>query len=107
MSKSERVAIRRGFWILPLLVITGHSLIAVLLLGLAVGAAHGCGRAIGIVFNARQITEACSTYSIMGWTSRWQYIDGVFLLTVAGFAVAYLLWILPSAGAETRLACWP
>jgi hypothetical protein len=83
-----------GFWILPFLIALTPNLPTALFIGTAIGTAHGCARALGVLYNVKQINKGCSTYSLMGRGSRWRLVDGLLLWWMVGFAIAYLQWVI-------------
>jgi hypothetical protein len=78
-----------GIWLLPLLLglVDGPATGAIL--GLFVGLGHGVARAVGVVRNARvRASDAAAHLAIMGSMLRWQLIDGLALLAIAGVLLA-------------------
>ena len=84
-----------GMWLLPLLLGLHRSLLPAVTLGIGIGAAHGIARALGVLSN-RTCMEADGDahLRIMAAQSRWQYVDGLFLLLAAGALAAYTLSLL-------------
>lgn len=84
-----------GIWLLPFLIVLDRSLLMTLVVGIAVGAAHGGARAIGVLRNRSCMsTDADAYLKIMGAQQRWQYLDGLALLLAAGALAAYALFLL-------------
>ena len=83
-----------GMWLLPLLIALNHNLLTAMAIGMAVGAAHGGTRALGVLSNRRHMDASCSHLMILGVQLRWKYRDGLALLLVAGALAAYSLSLL-------------
>ena len=87
-----------GMWLLPLLVALNalnHNFLLTVVLGIAVGAAHGGARAIGVLRNRKCIAGDISAHmKILQAQEHWQYIDGMALLLAAGALGAYALFLL-------------
>ncbi len=83
-----------GIWLLPLLITLNHSLYMAIVIGVAVGVAHGSTRALGVLNNLRHIETNCSHLLILGEQLRWLYRDGLALLLAAGALAAYTLTLL-------------
>lgn len=85
-----------GMWLLPLLLAFQHAILPALLLGVAVGVIHGSARFLGVLRNRHKL-DANVEYEhlkIMGAQLRWQHIDGLILLFMAGILVVDLLsWL--------------
>lgn len=85
-----------GMWLLPLLITLNHNLLAATATGMAVGAAHGGARAIGVLSNWRHIGMPYAHLMILGAQLRWKSRDGRALLLAAGALTAYILSLLGS-----------
>lgn len=84
-----------GIWLLPFLIVLDRSPLMTLVVGIAVGAAHGGARAIGVLRNRSCMSTDVDAYlKIMGAQQRWQYLDGLALLLAAGALAAYALFLL-------------
>jgi hypothetical protein len=87
-----------GMWLLPLLVALvapAHNLLTGVAVGMAVGAAHGGARAIGVLRNRQCIaTDVSAHQKILQAQEHWQYLDGLALLLAAGALGAYALFLL-------------
>lgn len=81
-----------GIWVLPLLLILTPNWMTAMMLGIAVGFAHGCGRAIGVLKNQCKLEETCSPMMIVK-QMRWKFLDGCALLIIAGGLTVYILLI--------------
>ena len=79
-----------GMWLLPLLVAMRHSVLMALITGIAVGAAHGGARALGVLSNQRHLDARFAPMAAIGWQWRWQLIDGMALLLAAGALTVYV-----------------
>lgn len=72
-----------GIWILPLLLALIPNHIAAISIGVAIGMAHGCSRALSILRLRKTVGVDCTpTLVLQLW--RWQTIDGIILLFIAG-----------------------
>jgi len=79
-----------SIWLLlPLLALSQNFMIAIGI-GLAVGTAHGIGRALGILYNRKCISNSNAHLLIMGRYWLWQCIDGLALLVIAGALSTYI-----------------
>lgn len=85
-----------GIWLLPLLIALNQSLLIAMLVGVAVGMAHGGARVLGVLSNRRsmEMDEEYAHLMILGSQFRWQYIDGLALLVAAGALAVYNLSLL-------------
>ena len=85
-----------GMWLLPLLLALNTNLLMAILVGLAIGAAHGGARALGVLSNREQMDDDMdyAYLSILGAQLRWLYLDGLLLLLAAGALAAYTLSLL-------------
>ncbi len=72
-----------GMWLLPLLLPLIHGRFAAMSVGIAIGVAHGGGRAFGVLRNRKHLNGSC-TDSIILTQWRWRLVDGLALLLVAG-----------------------
>ena len=74
-----------GMWLLPLLLALNTNLLMAILVGLAIGAAHGGARALGVLSNREQMDDDMdyAYLSILGAQLRWLYLDGLLLLLAA------------------------
>lgn len=79
-----------GIWLLPFLLVLMPNLLIALSLGLAIGVAHGCGRAIGVLRNRRKLDILCTPIVIFEFW-RWQFIDGLLLLFSTGWLTTYII----------------
>ena len=82
-----------GMWLLPFLLVLNHSPPMAMVVGIAVGIAHGGARVLGVLSNRRHM-DMDTDYAhlrILGAQMRWQYIDGLVLLLAAGALAAYIL----------------
>jgi len=72
-------------WLLPLLLALNTNLLMAILVGLAIGAAHGGARALGVLSNREQMDDDMdyAYLSILGAQLRWLYLDGLLLLLAA------------------------
>lgn len=80
-----------GMGLLPLLLILYQNPMAAAAVGMLFGAVHGGVRAVGVLWNQRQMAGGCEIISVMGQHLRWRLVDGVALLLAAGGLVAYLV----------------
>ncbi len=87
-----------GMWLVLLLIALNHSLFTVLVLGMAVGIAHGGARALGVLSNRRHLDTNCTHLLILGAQMYWRFIDGLALLLAAGALAAYILSLLVMDG---------
>lgn len=83
-----------GMWLLLLLVTLNHNLPSALGLGIAIGAAHGTARALGVLSNRKRMDTHCAPILILGTQWRWQFVDGLTLLLAASALAAYVLSLL-------------
>ncbi len=84
-----------GIWLLPFLLALTPSPFAALNLGVAIGVAHGCGRAIGILRNQKKLKTGTDCTPMMIFELwRWQFLDGFLLLVSAGGLSAYIISLL-------------
>lgn len=87
-----------GMWLLPLLVALialNRTPLVTVAVGVAVGAAHGGARAIGVLRNRKCIAvDASAHMKILQSQEHWQYFDGLALLLAAGALAAYALFFL-------------
>lgn len=82
-----------GFALLPLIVASVGSVPAGIALGGAMGLAHGTGRAIALVRDARRAAAADYLQTTLKMM-QWRMIDGLVLLLITGIgiSVAIHLW---------------
>ena len=80
-----------GIWLLLFMLAFSHHLLVALFFGAGIGAAHGIGRAIGVIKNHICFTSGESDLLILGRVIRWRFFDGILLLFVAGVLAGYLL----------------
>lgn len=81
-----------GMWLLPILLVLGnYSLLDTIVVGSLVGVAHGCGRALGVRDNCRQLGKKAALLDLMAAQWRWRLIDGMLLSTVVGAIVGGVL----------------
>jgi len=83
-----------GIWLLFLLPALNHGLLTIALVGIGIGMAHGTARALGILWNRKQVNRMCTYASIIGAQLRWKYINGIALLIGAGMFMTSVLWLL-------------
>ena len=76
-----------GFGLLPLAICLLDSIQAGVLLAAAIGFAHGGGRALALVRDAR-VSDATSYLQSVLRSMYWQVFDGMMLLVLGGMAVA-------------------
>jgi hypothetical protein len=74
-----------GFWILPLAVAAAGDLGYGVLLAAAIGAAHGTGRAFGLLHSVKDVDVNSYLQSTLR-SMYWRMADGFALLAVAGMA---------------------
>lgn len=79
-----------GMGLLPLLLILYQNPMAGAA-GLLFGAVHGGARAMGVLWNQRQVAGGCDIIIVMGQQLRWRLVDGAILLLAAGGLVACLV----------------
>jgi hypothetical protein len=82
-----------GMWVLPLLVALAPNWMAAMLLGIAIGLAHGSSRAVGILRNLSRLEEVCAPVMILK-QMRWRFFDGSVLLLLAGSLAFYSVHLL-------------
>lgn len=75
-----------GMWLLLWLVIFSQDIF----LGSLVGLTHGMARAFGILKNLNYITAKFDHTGILVTQGQWRMLDGVLLLTIAGFLIGFL-----------------
>lgn len=76
-----------GFGLLPLLLLAGAGQVkAGLMTGAVIGVAHGSGRALALLRDAR--TRTAEPLELLLTMVRWRILDGFALLAVAGAALA-------------------
>jgi hypothetical protein len=81
-----------GFGLLPLAVATAGGARAAALLAAAIGLAHGSGRALALLRDARpRRTAAPDPMRLVLTSMRWRTADGCVLLVIAATAIARLL----------------
>jgi hypothetical protein len=74
-----------GFGLLPVLVACAGPPQAGIAAGLLIGVAHGSGRALALLRDARAI--AAQPFDLLLTSLRWRVLDGLALLLVAGAAI--------------------
>jgi hypothetical protein len=78
-----------GFGLLPIAVAAAGGVRAAIALAAAIGLAHGSGRALALLRDARPGRAAAADPMLLVLTSmRWRTLDGLFLLLIAGTAIA-------------------
>lgn len=80
-----------GMWLLPFLILLNNNLFTAIIIGMAIGVAHGSTRALGVLHNRKQMEKNCTHLLILGTQLHWKYIDGLVLLLAAGTLIAYIL----------------
>jgi hypothetical protein len=85
-----------GMWLLPLLIVLQHDLFTAVVSGATVGIAHGSARAFGILRNRKHQNDSCAPILILASQWRWQFMDGLALLGIAGGLGAYTFSLLIS-----------
>jgi hypothetical protein len=84
-----------GIWLLPFMVGLGRGLLASLVVGIAIGVAHGGARALGVLSNRKYMKDTTLGHlRILGAELRWSYVDGIALLLAAGALAVYTLSLL-------------
>jgi hypothetical protein len=85
-----------GMWLLPLLLALNRNLLATIVVGIIIGAAHGGARALGVLNNRKRMDSDMEYVhlKILGAQLRWVYIDGLALMLAAGALSAYTLSLL-------------
>ncbi len=74
---------------LPLLLSLAPNSTWALYIGIAIGVAHGCGRAVGVLWNRKKVEGLCLSIMVLDlW--RWQFIDGMFLLLISASLAIYI-----------------
>ncbi len=58
-------------------------------MGAAIGVAHGCGRAFGILRNRKKVEGLCMPIMV-GDLWRWQFVDGILLLLISASLATFL-----------------
>jgi hypothetical protein len=75
-----------GFGLLPLLCLSAGDIAGAVVLAALIGAAHGCGRALALLRDARSAPS--EPFALLLMSVRWRTTDGFALLLVAGTALA-------------------
>ena len=83
-----------GMWLLPLLITLSPTVFVAMVTGMAVGAAHGGARAVGVLSNERHRDITCSPVVVLGAQRHWQFMDALALSLAAGALGAYVLALL-------------
>jgi hypothetical protein len=76
-----------GFGLLPIAVATADGVRAAVILAAAIGLAHGSGRALALLRDARP-AAASDPMRLLLVSMYWRTLDGCVLLVIAGVAIA-------------------
>jgi hypothetical protein len=77
-----------GFGLLPIAVATADGVRAAAILAAAIGLAHGSGRALALLRDARPAAAAMDPMRLVLVSMYWRTFDGCVLLVIAGVAIA-------------------
>jgi hypothetical protein len=85
-SSSEKNKIKRLGW---------PQLLSAVVIGVAIGILHGGLRAISVLhMSQKQDSSSCTILFTMGTQWRWQFMDGLYLLLIAGMLTAYMIMVI-------------
>ena len=77
-----------GFFLLPILVAAAGPVRSAALLAAAIGLAHGTGRALALLRDARPGAAAADPMRLVLTSMHWRRLDGITLLVIAAAAAA-------------------